>query len=190
MTMIDEAIYFVTDAMSGKIRKGDGSPAVFHSLEAGAIASSLTHDNEIISAVLLHDVIEDTKVTVEQLRKKFGDRVTQLVLVGSENKRIGIPPAESWKIRKEEEIEILKDTQDIGVKILFLADKLSNLRSVAVGLQRKGEAYWQNFNQKDPKEHYWYYSKIGRSLKVLQDTPEYKEYDRLLKAVFEGDQNE
>ena len=187
MTMIDEAIYFVTDAMSGKTRKGDGAPAVFHSLEAGAIASSLTHDEEIISAVLLHDVIEDAGVTADELRKKFGDRITKLVLAGSENKRHGIPPAESWKIRKEEEIKILEDTQDIGVKILFLADKLSNLRSVAAGLEKKGEGYWQNFNQKDPKEHYWYYSEIGKSLNVLQGTPELKEYNRLLKTVFEGE---
>lgn len=184
MTIIDLAIHFVTNAMSGKTRKGNGAAAVFHSLEAGAIASSLTNDSEIIAAVLLHDVIEDAGITANDLREQFGERVTSLVLSETENKRVDIPPCLSWRLRKEEAIDTLKRTDDAGVKILFLSDKLSNLRSVAAGLDRVGTQYWQKFNQKDPEMHHWYYREIANALSVLEETPEWKEYDRLIKTVF------
>lgn len=186
MLITDKAIYFVTDAMRGKTRKGSGTPTVFHSLEAGVIATSLTADSEIISAALLHDVIEDAGVTAETLRAEFGDRVTELVLSETEDKRAGMPPSESWKIRKEEAIALLRASSDTGVRILFLADKLSNIRSVYADIQRQGEAFWQKFNQKDPNEHRWYYREIANALYDLRDTPAWREYDMLITKTFDG----
>ena len=184
MTVIDNAIHFVTDAMSGRVRKVSGTPAVFHALEAGIIASSLTNDSEIIAAALLHDVIEDCGVTEETVRISFGERVTELVLGETEDKRIGVPPDKTWRVRKEEAIAKLQSTQDEGIKILFLSDKLSNMRSIAAGKKAQGAELWQSFNQKDPKEHEWYYRSVADALYGLQDTPAWKEYDRLIKSTF------
>ncbi len=108
----------------------------------------------------------------------------ELVLSETEDKRVDIPPCDSWKIRKQEAIATLKSTDDIGVKILFLSDKLSNLRSIAAGLPKEGAAFWQKFNQKDPNQHMWYYSEILNELSELQNTPEWAEYNRLIKTVF------
>lgn len=189
MQITDKAIHFVTDAMSSKIRKGSATPAVFHSLETGAIASSLTEDAEIIAAALLHDVIEDAGISADTVGEQFGQRVKLLVLSETEDKRVDIPPCESWKERKQEAVALLRESDDIGVKILFLSDKLSNIRSIYCGLIKYGSAFWQRFNQKDPREHHWYYREIADALAELSDTPAWKEYDRLIRITFiEGEE--
>lgn len=184
MELIDHAIHFVTDAMAGKFRKGARTPAVFHSLEAGAVAATLTDDPEIISAALLHDVVEDTSVTEELLRQQFPPRTVQLVLSETEDKRRDVPPWDSWKIRKLEAIRLLQNTDDIGVKILFLSDKLSNIRSIIVSQASEGDILWQKFNNKNPEDHHWYYRSIADSLTELNGSAAYMEYDRLIKQVF------
>ena len=81
--MIDRAIAFATRAHEGQVRKGTMRPYIVHPLEVGRIVSLMTDDEEIISAAILHDTIEDCEeVTDEVLRKEFGDRVTELVLQG------------------------------------------------------------------------------------------------------------
>ena len=85
--MIDRAIAFATRAHEGQVRKGTMRPYIVHPLEVGRIVSLMTDDEEIISAAILHDTIEDCEeVTDEVLRKEFGDRVTELVLQESEDK--------------------------------------------------------------------------------------------------------
>ena len=79
--MVARAIAFATKAHEGQFRKGTKRPYIVHPLEVGEIVATLTFDEEIISAAILHDTIEDCEeVTDEVLRKEFGDRVTELVL--------------------------------------------------------------------------------------------------------------
>jgi guanosine-3',5'-bis(diphosphate) 3'-pyrophosphohydrolase len=184
MNVVDQAIITATRAFSGKTRKASRTPAIFHSLEAGAIAASMTDDYEVIAAVVLHDVIEDTDITVEELRRAFGDRITDLVLSDSENKREGLPPQDSWKLRKQEMIDYLRQVDDRDIQILYLSDKLSNLRSIYQSFQREGRAVWQRFNQKDEREQYWYYHTIAEELSDLREFPAWKEYTALIQAVF------
>lgn len=182
--IIDSAICFVTETMSGSVRKGSGAPSVLHALETGVIASTLTRDEEIIAAAILHDVIEDFAVTADTLRSRFGDRVALLVISESENKRSDMPPRESWKIRKEEALEVLRATTDMGVKILFLSDKLSNLRSLAMELEKQGESFWLKFNQNDPKEHEWYFCEVLKATEELQSSFAWRECERLIIQIF------
>ena len=102
----------------------------------------------------------------------------------TENKRRNQRPEDSWKIRKTEAIEYLKQTQDMGAKILYLGDKLSNLKSIYRDYKVQGDAIWQKFNQKDPMEHKWYYSEISNALSEFKDTYAWKEYNELIKLIF------
>jgi guanosine-3',5'-bis(diphosphate) 3'-pyrophosphohydrolase len=184
MEKISEAIHFSTDAFDGKKRKCSRKPAVLHALEAAVIVSGMTDSCDVISAAVLHDVIEDAGVSCDELKERFGERTAELVMSETEDKRRNLPPAQTWRIRKEESVEFLRQTSDIEVKMVFLGDKLSNMRSIRNDLLQMGDAVWQNFNQKDPEQHHWYYRAIADAMPELKEYPAWKEYDSLIREVF------
>ena len=185
MTKIDKAIKFAADAHSGQKRKLGGAPYILHPLEAAAIAARLTSDEDVMCAAVLHDAVEDTAVTAETIRREFGDRVADLVSAETENKREDLPPEITWRIRKEETIEHLMTVKDKDVKILWLADKLSNMRSIVNAYLKIGDALWEKFHQKDKKMHEWYYRSVEKALESdFGDTQEFLEYRNLLNLIF------
>ena len=95
----------------------------------------------------------------------------------------GLPAGETWRIRKEETVRRL-ETASREEKILVLADKLSNLRSLYQGELAAGDTLWQRFHQKDKGQHRWYYESIGARLGELAGTAAYQEYRALLTRVF------
>ncbi len=190
--MINEAIKFASLAHMGMKRKGNNQPYIFHPLEVMSLVSMMTLDEEVLCAAILHDTVEDTDVSIEDIKENFSDRVASLVNYESEDKRGNVNKAATWKKRKEETIERIASLDDEGAKMVCLADKVSNLRSIHLGLLDKGEEFWQSFNQKDPKEHYWYYSKLKEALVSLKDYAVYKEFCFLIDTIFKnmGEENE
>ena len=77
--LVDKAIRFAVEAHAGTERRGKGFPYVIHVLEAMAIVATMTNDPELLAAAALHDTIEDTDVTAEELKEQFGPRVAVLV---------------------------------------------------------------------------------------------------------------
>ena len=175
--MIKEAAEFAKRVHEGKLRKGSGIPYIVHPFEAAVIVSGLTKDPEVISAALLHDVIEDTPVTYEELEERFGQRVADLVLAESEDK------SKTWKERKGATIERLK-TAPREVRMICLGDKLSNLRSTAADYMVKGDEVWKKFRVTDKKEHEWYYRGVFESLQDFKGETAYEESMRLIKDIF------
>ena len=176
--MIQQAARFAAEAHEGKMRKGSEIPYIVHPLETAVIVSRMTEDPELISAALLHDVLEDTEVTFEELSELFGKRVADLVAAESEDKR------KTWKERKQATIERLASASR-QEKLLCLADKLSNLRSTTADYLLKGEAVWLKFRMRDKKEHEWYYRGVLEQLSDLSGEPAYEEYKELLALLFE-----
>lgn len=181
---IDKAIKFAGKKHSGMIRKGDGKIYFYHPLEALIVASSLTDDEDILAACVLHDVVEDTPATIEEILKEFNPRVAKLVASESEDKRGNKNKADTWKERKEEAIDKVRNAEDIGTKIITLSDKISNLRSLHSVILKKGDATWDAFNMKDPLMHYWYYDSLREAFSELKDTAAYQEYCYLLNEIF------
>lgn len=185
MGILTQAFHFAADAHGDDRRKGDGSPAILHAAEAAAIAATLTGDEEVLAAALLHDTVEDAGVSPQELRARFGDRVARLVAAETEDKMRRLPPDQSWRSRKEATIAQLRDHPDRDVYIVVLGDKLSNLRSLDRGVRARGADFWSAFHQKDPAQHHWYYRTIAQLLAPLAHTPAWQEYDRLIRQVFE-----
>lgn len=181
---LNEAIKFATDCHAGQVRKLANTPYILHPLEVSCIISTLTQDEDIMIAGLLHDTIEDCDVDPEVIREKFGKRVAALVQSETEDKLSEKPPAETWMQRKEESLLMLQYTKDQDVKILWLADKLSNIRSFYREYKKKGDSIWQALNQKDPRMQGWYYKTIASLLTELSDTAAYEEYTQLVTAIF------
>ena len=184
MTIIDEAIIFAAKSHSGQKRKLGGMPYIFHAVEAAQIAAGLTHDESTVAAAALHDTVEDCGVTPDEIREAFGERVLELVMCETEDKKKERPPEETWKERKAESLEVLKNTSDREVKVIWLSDKLSNMRSFCREYKKSGEGLWSNFHQKDKAQHEWYYTAVENYLSELSDSDAYKEYSEILDYIF------
>lgn len=185
MDLFDSALCFAIEKHSGQIRKAQNAPYILHPLEAAAIVGTMTADPETLTAAVLHDVVEDAGVSPDEIAEKFGSRVAELVASETEDKREEVPAGETWMIRKEESLAKLAATADLSVKMMWLGDKLSNMRSFYRQYRQHGSALWRCFNQKDPTKQAWYYRTIAESLRELQDTDAYREYVTLMDTVFE-----
>lgn len=179
--MIDRAIEFATKAHEGQFRKGTRRPYIIHPIEVGDIVSTMTTDEEVISAAILHDTIEDCKgVTREVLAENFSERVASLVAQESEDK------SKSWMERKGSTIERIR-TASFEVQMIGLADKLSNMRDIDRDYPVVGEDLWNRFRMKDKKTIGWYYRGIQEALRErFVRVPAYEEYCHLVDRHFGG----
>ena len=186
MTKFERALCFAIEKHSGQTRKIHNSPYILHPLEVAAIVGTMTNDEDTLCAAVLHDTVEDTDTTLEEITENFGKRVSLLVMTETENKRSDRPAAETWHLRKEETLIMLEHTKDISVKMMWLGDKLSNVRSFYREYQKVGDELWQQFNQKDPREQAWYYRTIIKSIPELKDTDAYRELSQLVGEIFKN----
>ena len=186
MDVLEEAIKFAVDAHSGQMRKFSGIPYILHPLEVASIIGTVTTDRETMAAGVLHDTVEDCDVDPKVIREKFGARVAALVQSETEDKLSDRPPAETWKERKADSLLFLQHTKDRDVKILWLADKLSNIRSFYREYLKNGNEIWKNLHQKDPAQQAWYYRTIAEYLSELSGTAAYDEFVNLTEKLFEG----
>ena len=181
---LNEGIAFAAQCHQGQMRKMANTPYILHPMEVAAIIGTMTDSEDVMIAGLLHDTIEDCNADPREIRERFGPRVSALVQSETEDKLSDRPPAETWKERKEESLLMLQHTKDRDVKILWLADKLSNIRSFYREYQKQGDGVWQGLHQKDPAMQGWYYKTIAAYISDLQDTAAYREYVQLVEAVF------
>lgn len=187
MDKINAAIELATQAHSGQRRKLSGEPYILHPMEVAVIVARMGGDEDAITAGLLHDVVEDCGVSLETVREKFGDRVAELVAGETEDKRRDRSPQSTWKIRKVESLAHLSQTVDPDVRLLWLADKLSNLRSILRAWEQRGDTIWDAFNEKNKTEHQWYYDTIAVLLKpYFGGTAAFLEYVQITQILFGG----
>ena len=184
MELVSEAIAFAVKAHDGMRRKKSESPYILHPMEAAVIVGTMTDDQNLIAAAALHDVVEDTGITIEEIEEKFGKRVRELVEAETEDKRENLPPEATWRIRKEESLEVLKNADDIAVLMVWLGDKLANMRAIYRDFKVEGVQMWQRFNQKDVNEQAWYYKSIAKLTERLSHTSAWIEYKTLTELVF------
>ena len=184
MELVSEAIIFAVKAHDGMRRRQAEIPYILHPMEAAAIVGSITSKQEVIAAAALHDVVEDAGISMKDIEERFGKRVAELVASETENKRNYLPAESTWKVRKEEAIQILQSTTDLDVKILYLGDKLANLRAIYLEWEKEGHSVWRRFNQKDPAWQAWYYRTIANNICELSDRPAWQEFHRLIQTIF------
>ena len=177
--MVEEARSFAEKAHEGQFRKGTKRPYIVHPLEVAKIVSTMTDDEEMISAALLHDTLEDCRqVTKEQIKEAFGERVLEMVRQESEDK------SKTWVERKSTTIRHLKTAQR-EVQMIALADKLSNMRDIDRDYPVVGEELWNRFRMKDKKMIGWYYKGIQDALReAFSEVPAYEEYCHLVDRHF------
>lgn len=183
-SLVEKALKYAAIAHKGSFRKGTKIPYIVHPVEAAMITAELTNDTEVVAAAALHDVVEDTIYTQDDIRRIFGERTAELVAAESENKRDDMPPEQTWRMRKEETLAHLKKAPK-EVQIICLADKLSNIRAIRADYIKLKDKLWKRFNQADPSAHAWYYRAIRDILMVeLSETKAWQEYAKIVEEVF------
>lgn len=178
--LFDQAILFAVTHHAGTVRKTSSFPYIIHPLETMQILYSMKADIPLLTAAVLHDTVEDTDATLEDIYQKFGDHIGSLVEAHTEDKRL------TWMERKQHTIHTLPHAS-LEIKMLILADKVSNLRSIASDYKRLGEIFWNSFNAPKEKQK-WYYTHICEALCELKDNPQtsvvYEEMNKLCNEIF------
>lgn len=179
--MIEQAERLAARAHDGQKRKNSAAPYIVHPQRVSEILSAGGGSEALICAGLLHDVVEDTEVTTEDIRKQFGDRVAELVTAHTENKSL------PWQQRKQHTINVVRDGS-MEIKSLIVADKLDNLRSIHTDHKRLGEKVWDTFNAGYSQQK-WYYQSVAAAMYdglSKQDAPPFfQEYADLVEQTFD-----
>ena len=181
--LLDRAIVFAVRAHAGTERRGKGFPYIVHPMEAVEIVATMTNDPELLAAAVLHDTVEDTDVTIEQIAAEFGERVASLVASESDEPHEKGDSLDNWRARKQAAIDRIAAASH-DAKIVALGDKLSNMRAIARDYAVQGDALWTIFHSKDRKDHEWHYRGLAVSLRELEGTFAYQEFEHLIKHVF------
>ena len=181
--LLDRAIVFAVHAHADTERRGKGFPYIVHPMEAMEIVATITPDQELLSAAALHDVVEDTDITIEDLRREFGDRVADIVESESDVFIPGLSEEDSWHQRKQAAIDRLA-AAPLEAKIVALGDKLSNMRAIARDYAVQGDEIWKIFHVTERSEHEWHYRGLADSLRDLSGTFAFQEFESLINQVF------
>jgi (p)ppGpp synthase/HD superfamily hydrolase len=183
LELIDRAIDFAARAHLGHTRKSDDVPYIAHPVAVAMILQQMGCGPEIVAAGLLHDTVEDTGVTLEQLRQGFGERIAEIVAGCTEPDK-----GNSWEKRKSHTIAHLR-TAELAVKLVAAADKYHNLTNTLRHHDALGEAVWQRFNR-GVEQQAWYYRNVTASLVANVVEPErypvFGQLERLVEQVFDG----
>lgn len=199
MDMKEKAKLFAIKAHKGQIRKSDKEkPMIIHPINVANILSEYGYDDNVVAAAYLHDVIEDTKYTKEDLLKEFNEDIVSLVLGATEEDK-----SLSWEERKTITIDKVKDL-DLRHKVVVCADKISNLEDMRIIFEVNGKRDFSAFKRGFDKQK-WYYTEVYNSLiynedkdyimfsrlKLLIDDIFYdNKHDELERKIFEGREDE
>ena len=176
----DKAVIFAVEAHQGTERRGKSYPYIIHPMEAASIVSTITNDQEMLAGAILHDTVEDTEVTIDQIREQFGDRVAELV----QHETAPADESLTWREKKIAQLNQLVNAP-YDSKVVALGDKLSNMRGIAWDYRKIGDEVWKLFHAPNGKNDVeWYYRSLGEALSDLSETIAYQEFAELLKEVF------
>lgn len=162
--LIEKALRRAARAHDQQTRKGSDLPYLTHPVGVMYLLLKAGYeDDELIAAALLHDVVEDTSVTLEQLRQEFPEKVCSWVAELSEKKKDSSGTERPWEDRKRDHLNVVQEASE-GACAIVLADKLHNLQSMLYDLQESGETVWQRFNA-SPEQIIWYHQKMFEAAK-------------------------
>ena len=127
-----EALVYAAEKHDGQTVKTTGAPYILHPMQVAGIALEYGADEEQAIAALLHDVLEDTPTTYDEIEKAFGTRVADIVRACSDTE--DHEEKGPWKQRKQAYLELLAQ-KDADTALVSCADKLHNARRIVADLR-------------------------------------------------------
>ncbi len=165
MKLIFEAIEFAAKAHAGRFRKGTKIPYILHPLSAAKTLIDCECPDEMVIAAILHDTVEDTWVTLQDIRQEFGEEVARIVEGCTEPNG-----DEVWEERKGHTIAYLEEAAT-DILIVSLSDKIDNIRAIREDFEKMGERVWQRFRRPREKQQWYYRSLAGVFARRALDEP-------------------
>ncbi len=181
MNTKEKAKKFAIKAHMGQVRKSEpDKPMIMHPISVGMMLEEYGYDDQVVAAGYLHDVVEDTKYTIEDIEKEFGQEIANLVMGASEPDK-----SLSWEERKKHTIEETK-TLPLRNKLIVCADKINNLEDMMVIFERNGKKDFSAFKRGE-KDQKWYFTNVYESLinNEDKDLPIFKRLKNVIEMVFE-----
>lgn len=177
---IEYAIYYATKAHKGQKRKTEDVDMIYHPFTVGMILQMNGYNENIVAAGILHDVVEDTNHTFDDIEKEFGKEVRNYVYDASEPDK-----SLEWEDRKKHTIEQIKNA-DIGSKVIVACDKISNLEDMYETIKKIGEEKGWGSLKRGKETQKWYYCSVYESCIYgqNQDNPIFKRYKSILNKLF------
>ena len=151
---IEQALRLAAVRHAGQERKGSGVPYVEHVVAVAWILDRAGFGEDVVIAGLLHDLVEDTSTSIDEIRARFGPFVAELVAHCSEVKNDEQGRKRPWIDRKRDHLAALANAP-VEARAIVLADKLHNLMSIQLDLA-EGRPIWTTFNA-DRDQVLWYY---------------------------------
>lgn len=164
MDLIDKALHAASIAHEGQYRKNTRIPYITHPVAVGMILKGEGYSDELVVAGILHDTVEDTDVTLEELVREFGNEIAAIVAGCSEPDK-----SLTWEERKQHTIESLHTAPE-EIRKVACADKLHNLRSIRADIEAEGEEVWNRFKRGRVQQE-WYYRNVLTSLSARSTFP-------------------
>ena len=148
-----------------QLRKSSQTPYIAHLLSVTALVFENGGSEDQAIAALLHDAVEDAGGidTLNEIREEFGDSIANLVDGCTDSYT---QPKADWKPRKVAYLEKIENASD-DIKLISLADKVHNARSILLDLHLAGETTWDKFKGKKTGT-LWYYQSLA---KIFDDAP-------------------
>lgn len=174
---LSRGIILASTAHACQLRKGTTTPYIVHPFETAMILQKENCSNDVIVAGLLHDILEDTVITFDTLKNEFGEKIADMVVTCTEDKTL------SWEERKNNKVKFLTETNDENIKKIACADKLSNMRSITIDLEKYQDDLWKRFNRGKESQK-WYYGRVIEALFSLKDLNMYQELSYLYEKAF------
>lgn len=153
---IKRAIQFAARKHDGLYRKdAEPLPAITHLFSVALLAAEDGADDTIVIAALLHDTIEDTDTTAEEIEAAFGPTVRTLVEAVSEPSRDAAGRVLSWRERKEGYFKTLETAPDDAL-VIVAADKIDNIESKIAAFETEGPSLFARW-PRPVSEYLWYH---------------------------------
>ena len=154
----DAALILAAGAHREQTRKGGDVPYIIHPVHVSVILIRHGFDEDVAIAGLLHDVVEDQGVPLEEIEARFGPAVAEMVGALTELKREG-GVARPWEVRKREALHQVQQASR-GAVAVKAADAVHSVCGMAAELRRQGPAMWDVFSR-GPDQTLWYYQRVA-----------------------------
>lgn len=186
---LDDAFAFANREHVNDTRKS-GTPYIAHPMDVASILLKENASSALVLAGFFHDLIEDTDVDSETIKRRYGEQVADYVDAVTEPEELrqdtNGDKVQNWKDRKEYTIRKMGRANS-EVKLLSCADKLANIRDLISDIRMEGEGFWDKFNA--PKEDQeWYYTSLLEAFATgpqnIKETRTYLDFKECVEQLF------
>ena len=168
--LLRRAFEFALAAHDGQVRKGHRAPFISHPMAVSALVMEHGGDFETGAAALLHDTVEDTDTTAEDLERAFGPRIATIVLECTDSLE---PCPTDWRERKARFIGCLPGV-DPSARLVIAADKLHNARDVVRSQRERGDDAFQPFQGRKGGTIWYYRTALSALASCDDDRPGFR----------------